>query len=114
MPKKQQSMSSETIALQIKTDRFINTEVRAGCNIPCDLHLEHWNQRIKGIISRMESKVKPATLDKSIGIVVEICVSFCHEIGINKDSHNHAKLLYVMDYEYIHDVLSEKFFIISQ
>ena len=72
-----QSMSSERIALQIMTDRFINTKGRAGCNIPCDLHLEHLNRRLTGIISRMESNVKPATLEKaakSIGIVNEICI----------------------------------------
>lgn len=42
------------------TNRFINTKGRSGYNLPCDLHLEHLNHRLKGIITRMESNVKPS------------------------------------------------------
>ena len=34
-------LSSERIAAQMATSRFINTKGTEGCNMPCDLYLEH-------------------------------------------------------------------------
>ena len=42
---------NKRVALQVMTSRFVNTKGRAGCNIPCDLHMEHLNRRLKGIIT---------------------------------------------------------------
>ena len=38
--------------------RFVNTQGRRGCNVPCDLHIEHLNRRLKGIIKNMGSGSK--------------------------------------------------------
>ena len=34
---------SDRQANQLTWSRFVNTRGRRGCNIPCDLHLEHLN-----------------------------------------------------------------------
>ena len=104
-------MSSERVALQVMTSRFVNTKGRPGCNIPCDLHMEHLNRRLKGIITRMESNVKPGSLQRAaraIGVVEEICLSFGKEMGAKKDSDKHAKPSYEKDFKWIRDVLQEK------
>lgn len=67
--------TSERVATQLATSRVVNTKGRTGCNIPCDLHLEHLNRRLKGTICRMESNIKPSiiqTAAKAIGVVDEI------------------------------------------
>lgn len=33
----------ERQAMQLKYSRFVNVHGRLGCNIPCDLHMEHLN-----------------------------------------------------------------------
>ena len=78
-------MSSERVAAQLMMSRFVNTTVRVGCNIRYDIYLKHLNKRLNGIISRMESNVKPSTIlhaAKVIGIIENICKSFNVERGI--------------------------------
>ena len=38
---------SERKAEQLLYSWFVNTHRRGGCNIPCDLHIEHLNRRLK-------------------------------------------------------------------
>ena len=75
--------SSERIAAQLLTSRFVNTKGREGCNMPCDLHLEHLNRRLKGTISGMESNVQLSSIKRAaraIGVVDEICRSFSDKL----------------------------------
>ena len=36
-----------TMAQQLLYSRFVNVHGREGCNIPCDLHMEHLNRSVK-------------------------------------------------------------------
>lgn len=45
----------ETVAPQIATGCFINTKGRDGCSLPCDLHLEHLNRRLKTTFTQIFS-----------------------------------------------------------
>ena len=77
-------MASERVSNQILTSHFINTKGQTGCNLPCDLHLEQLNRRLKGVLTRMESNVKPFSVmraARAIGVVDEICRSFGNEMG---------------------------------
>ena len=61
---------------QLKWGRFINTQGRQGCNIPCDLHMEHLNRQLKCIMRNMEANVTDKSISvaaKSIGVVNNIC-----------------------------------------
>ena len=101
-------MASERVSMQILTSRFINTKGRTGCNLPCDLHLEHLNRRLKGVLTRMESNVKPSSVTRAaraIGVVDEICRSFGNEMGRQDDSDKHRKPSYIKDYKLILDEL---------
>lgn len=103
-------MSSERVAAQLMLSRFVNTKGRVGCNIPCDLHLEHLNRRLKGIISKMESNVKPPTTlraAKVIGIVEDICKSFNAEMNRREESDKHNKPSYQKDLKRIRDTLQQ-------
>ena len=51
-------------------------EIARGCNVPCDLHLEHLNCRLRRIIKGLRSNVTPKALchaAQSVGIVHEVC-----------------------------------------
>jgi len=37
---------TERQKLQLKWGRFVNIHGRQGCNVPCDLHMEHLNRRL--------------------------------------------------------------------
>ena len=90
------------------TSRFVNTKGREGCKLPCDLHLEHLNRRLKGTLSRMESNVQPKSIEKAgraIGFVDEICRSFSDELSVQAASDIHHKPSYTKDLNIILDVL---------
>ena len=98
-------MASGRVAKQILTS---HTKGRTACNQPCDLHLKHLNRRLKGILTRMESNVKPSAVTraaKPIGIVNEICRSFGNDLGGAEDSYKQKKPSYVKECNLILDDL---------
>ena len=61
----------------------MNTHGREGHNIPCDLHNEHLNRRMKIILRNLQSNVQISTIlraAKTIGIVQNICNVFQKEL----------------------------------
>ena len=65
--------------------RFVNTKGREGCNLPCDLHLEHLNRILKGTLSTIESHVQPKIIEimgRAIGFADEIFRSFSDELTV--------------------------------
>ena len=45
------------MSMQLKWSRTINVHVRAGKNIPADLHMEHLNRDCKGSISGLGANI---------------------------------------------------------
>ena len=67
---------SDRLNAQLLWSRCINTHCSPGANIPCDLHMEHLNKRLKTIIRNMRGNVNPTTIHKagkSIAPVQRIC-----------------------------------------
>lgn len=92
---------SERKAAQLKHSRFINTKGRVGCNMLCDLYMEHLNHRLKGVIHHMGSNVQPPSLvraAKAIGIV-EMETQESHTV------HRHSKPSSLKDVTMIVDQL---------
>lgn len=61
----------------------MNIKGRTGCNIPCDLHLEHLNRRLKSIINNMGSNVTKSSFKQaaaSINVVNHISQKFEEEV----------------------------------
>ena len=80
---------SEQKATELKWSRTVNTVGRAGCNIPCDLHMEHLNCRLKFLIGNLGSNTSPKALEraaKSLGVVQQVCRQFEEQAGatVNK------------------------------
>ena len=86
---------SERKAEQLLFSRFINTQGRQGCNIPCDLHLEHLNRRLKTVLRNLRSNLQLNSIlraAKSIGVVNSICQQFERETttGKSQQSNHHS------------------------
>ena len=60
---------SPNLAHQVKWHRFVNTKGGPGNNIPCDLHNEHVNKLIKGIIGNMGSNLTEGALQHAVHAV---------------------------------------------
>ena len=73
----------------------MNTKGIAGGNISCDLHLEHLNRRLKGIIAGMCSNgTNPETNDRaarSLGVVNRICDTFECQNDVAPESDKHKQ-----------------------
>lgn len=85
---------SERQAAQLKWSRCINTKGFRGCNVPCDLHLEHLNRRLKGMVRALHSNVTPKALSraaKSVGIVHQVCENITLASGIYQESGHHTR-----------------------
>ena len=79
-------------ATQLKWSRFVNTRRCTGCNIPCDLHLEHLNRRLKTFICNMGSNVTKSSFRQaaaSINVVDHISQKFEEEIQSKPNSNYH-------------------------
>jgi L1 cell adhesion molecule like protein len=97
-------LSSERVAAQLMTGRFINTKSRAGCNLPCDLHMEHLNCRLSGIIHHLGSNVQPATISraaKAVGLVDHIFRTFSESLCGKMDSDHHPILTTQKDLDFV-------------
>ena len=77
---------------QLKWGKFINTQGLQGCNIPCDLHMEHLNCRLMSIMRNMGANVTEKSISiaaKSIGVVNNICKVFESEVEAQSSSDHH-------------------------
>ena len=84
-------------AAQLRYSRFINAHGRQGCNIPCDLFMEHLNRQLKSVIGNMGSSIQPTTIAnaaRAIGVVHDICSVFEKELKSQEESGYHAKPSY--------------------
>ena len=81
----------ERQAMQVKYSRFINTQGRIGCNIPCDLYMEHLNRMVKACVANLGANKTPTSIEKvgkCIGPIDEIIKSFeSHQV---KESVHHS------------------------
>ena len=85
---------SERQAAQLKWSRCINTKGYRGCNVSCDLHLEHLNHRLKGMIRGLHSNVTPKALRRaaqSVGIVHQVCGNITSQTGLYQESGRHTR-----------------------
>ena len=101
-------LTTERLAKQIVTSRFINSKGRIGCNIPCNLHLEHLNKWLKSIISHCGSNIHPQSLicaSKAIGIVDEIRHRVNDTLASKSHSDSHNKPKTKKDFNRVCEVL---------
>lgn len=104
-----QYLASPRMRAQIVWGRFINTLGKKGCNISCDLHLEHLNRKLKSIIANLGANKTVAAIkraSKTIGTVHHICHSL--EAEYDKcDNACHPVPRFGKDLTTVIDVLTE-------
>lgn len=78
----QNNMWSPRKAAQLVWSRCVNTSGRIGRNVPCDLHMEHLNRRIKNILCSLGANITPSAVvqaGKSLSAVHNVCTQFEEE-----------------------------------
>ena len=83
---------SERQKAQLLSSRCINTRGYPGTNIPCDLHMEHLNRRLKTIIRNMGANVNAKKVEKagkSLATVHRVCQAFEEQTSVRKRSDHH-------------------------
>ena len=73
---------SERKRMQLTWSRFVNTHGTIGHNVPCDLHMEHLNRRIKAVLRNLGSNITPVSITragKSLETVHHVCETFEQE-----------------------------------
>ena len=56
----QSAVLSPRQSAELKSPRTANTHGRAKNNIPADLHMEHLNHRLKGMMRGLKSNIIPS------------------------------------------------------
>ena len=90
----QSQVLSERKVTELKWSRTVNVSGRSGHNIPCDLHMEHLNARLKKAMANVGSNklLKPfKRVAKSLGVVNSVCQNFANEskVPVNKPYHSY-------------------------
>ena len=110
---------SDCMAAQLKWSRFVNTQGRIGKNVSCDLHLEHLNKRLKGLITGLRSNAASKSEDsiypcnainraaRSIGVLHHICSNFEEQSEIRGEAIVHNPPSFTKDIEIVQEVLKE-------
>ena len=78
----QSNCFSERMKLQLLWSRCVNTKGRVGTNVPCDLHMEHLNRRLKTVLRSMGANVTSDAVVRagtSLRTVNNICLQFEEE-----------------------------------
>jgi len=105
---------SERQKTQLLWSRCVNTRGLPGSNIPCDLHMEHMNRRLKNIIHSMGANVQPSTIvkaGKALGPVDNLCQIFEQQTSHHRRSNYHPVPGFGKDLDTILSVLeNEKVF----
>ena len=78
----QSNYFSDRMRSQLLWSRCINTKGRVETNIPCDLHLEHLNRRLKTVLRSMGANISPDAIVravKALHAVHNVCLRFEEE-----------------------------------
>ena len=107
----QHHMMADRQKAQLLWSRCVNTRGVAGGNIPCDLHNEHLNRRLKVIVAGQGANVKPDSIvraGKAIQCVQHICQAFEKQTATSIHSDKHNLPEFGKDFEEVMKVLEEE------
>ena len=107
-----QHLLSPRQAAELMWSRFVNTQGRQGCNIPCDLHMEHLNRRLKLALSNLGPNVRPAAIvrtAKVVGVMDKVCQLFEVETtrSTSSTSNYHTYPGFAKDYKLVVTTLQD-------
>ena len=106
----QKYILSERKGMELMWSRTVNTKGRIGCNIPCDLHMEHLNRRLKTVLRNLGSNVNPTSISragKSLEVVHHVCEIFEEETSGISTTEYHPYPDFEKDLEKVLQALEE-------
>ncbi len=102
---------SERKTKQLLWSRCINTKGRNGHNLPCDLHMEHLNRRLKNVLHSLGANITPQAVvqaGKLLATVDKVCNNFeTQTSSTTRDAGIHNSPAFDQDLTKIFDVLKE-------
>lgn len=109
---------SDRLKARLKWSRCVNTKGFPGCNMPCDLHMEHLNRTIKNMVRGMGGNISSEAVvkaGKTVGTVKHVCSVFEEQtIKTKQTSESHSYPSLDKDVKRMVNVLKEeKVFIAS-
>lgn len=96
---------------QLKWSRCVNTKGHKGGNIPCDLHLEHLNCCLKGLIRGLHANVLPNAIrraSRSVVLVQKVCEIALDKTEVTKESGRHTRPAFNQECEAMVKVLDQQ------
>lgn len=99
------------LAHQVKWNRFVNTRGKPGCNIPCDLEMEHQNKEFKAHLATIGGNVSSNTLirtGKTLKTLSAICDHFDVSTFVNPPTVHHSTNSATKDEEVLVRILHSK------
>ncbi len=103
---------SERQKSQLLWSRCVNTRGLPGTNIPCDLHMEHLNRRLKTVLRNMGANVNDKTVTKAgkcIAVVQRVCQAFEEQTSSTASrSDNHPYPKFGKDFDMVLNVLEQE------
>ena len=96
---------------ELKWCRTINTHGRPSKNIPVDLHMEHLNHHLKGMMRNLGSNITPESVQrasKALGGVTNICCNFEETSNILGGSDFHSRPSLEKDIEQTQEQLEKE------
>ena len=98
-------------AAQLAWSRCVNTTGKQGGNIPCDLHLEHLNRTLQGILSTRGSNLTPSSIvraGRTVSAVHRVCRVFEKETLGKTTETRHAYPSFEKDLKLVLTVLKDE------
>ena len=98
---------------------MVKIQGKKGKNISCDLHLEHLNRRLKGVITSLHSNASNKSDDsiypcnainraaRSIGMLHHICSNFEVQSNIKGEANVHNPPSFMKDVTIVQEALEE-------
>ena len=80
--------STNRKSAELKWSRTVNTHGHRGTNVPVDLHMEHLNRRLKGMMRGLGFSITPQSIQwasKALGIIESLCTNFENTTDISQE-----------------------------
>ncbi len=108
---------SERQREQLLWSRCINTRGRQGTNIPCDLHMEHLNRRLKIVLRNLGANITPKAVEKagkSIRVIEQACKAFEEQTSSYHSSDHHPYPAFGKDFSTVLKELEDQSVFVPQ
>ena len=88
-----QALFPPRLAHQVKWNQFVNTRGKLGCNIPCDLEMEHRNREFKAHLATAGGNITSNTIvqtRKALNTLSSVCHHFDNSTNVAPSTVHHS------------------------